>query len=136
MNETKKKRRPKNKAQIWKQFDLENEQEINTTIQTTLEPKLLELSIQDNKLQFKNDVAIIEVRAIDKNGNLAKLASNEITCKITGGGELIGIENASNNVAENYTDNKHRLLNGKAKLYIRLTNNNQEMVKIEVSSRL
>ena len=25
MNETKKKRRPKNKAQIWKQFDLENE---------------------------------------------------------------------------------------------------------------
>ena len=116
--------------------DLENEQEINTTIQTTLEPKLLELSIQDNKLQFKNDVAIIEVRAIDKNGNLAKLASNEITCKITGGGELIGIENASNNVAENYTDNKHRLLNGKAKLYIRLTNNNQEMVKIEVSSRL
>ena len=27
MNETKKKKRPKNKAQIWKQFDLENQQD-------------------------------------------------------------------------------------------------------------
>ena len=77
---------------------------------------------------------IIEVRAIDKNGNLALLASNKITCKVIEDGELIGIENASNNVAENYTDNKHRLLNCKAKLYVRLTNNNQEMVKIKVSS--
>jgi beta-galactosidase len=61
------------------------------------------------------------------------LASNEITFTVSGDGELIGIENASNNVAENYTDNKHELLNGRAVIYIRATKN-QGKIQVSVKS--
>jgi beta-galactosidase len=81
----------------------------------------------------KNDVIIIEVKAIDTNGLLSRLAVNEITCKVSGAGELLGIENASNNVAENYTDNVHRLLNGRAVIYVRATDN-QGKIQVEVES--
>ena len=111
----------------------ENEVKATTVLETSYEPESLELSTKQSILSFKNDVTIIEVRAIDKNGNLANLASNEITCTVSGDGELIGIENASNNVAENYTDNKHELLNGRAVIYIRATKN-QGKIQVSVAS--
>lgn len=110
-----------------------NEVKATTLMETSYEPKSLQLSVKQSNLNFKNDVAIIEVSAIDKNGNLANLASNGIICTVSGDGELIGIGNASNNVAENYSDNQHRLLNGKAVIYVRSTVN-QGHIKVTVES--
>ena len=111
----------------------ENEVTATTVLETSYEPQSLQLSVNQSHLNFKNDVAIIEVKAIDKNGNLANLASNEIVCSISGDGELLGIENASNNVAENYTDHKHRLLNGKAVIYVRATEDEGD-IELSVAS--
>ncbi|WP_242158553.1 glycoside hydrolase family 2 TIM barrel-domain containing protein [Aestuariivivens sediminis] len=106
---------------------------VSKTIQTTYRPEYLELEIKQARLKSKNDVAIIEVRAIDANGNLAKKADNEITCIVREDGELLGIENASGNVAENYTDNKHRLLDGRATIYLRATKDKGE-IELNVST--
>ena len=60
----------------------------------------------------------IRVQILDANGNHSILADNEITCEITGG-TLLGMENASTNVAENYQDNKQRCINGRLFIYIK-----------------
>jgi hypothetical protein len=104
-----------------------------TVLQTAEEPKSLRLSVKQANISFKNDVAVLEINALDIHGNLSKLATNEITCTVTGAGELLGIENASNNVAEDYTDNKHRLLNGKAVVYIRATEN-KGSIRVKIAS--
>lgn len=60
----------------------------------------------------------IKVEILDTNGNFSILADNEITCEVTGG-KLLGIENASTNVAENYLDNKQRCINGRLTIYLK-----------------
>jgi len=60
----------------------------------------------------------IKVEILDTNGNYSILADNEITCEVTGG-KLLGMENASKNVAENYQDNKHRCINGRLRIYLK-----------------
>lgn len=60
----------------------------------------------------------IKVRILDTNGNHSILADNEITCEVSGG-KLLGMENASTNVAENYQDNKHRCINGQLLIYVK-----------------
>jgi len=60
----------------------------------------------------------IKVKILDTNGNFSILADNEIKCDIVGG-KLLGIENASSDVSENYLDNKHRCLNGRMLVYVK-----------------
>lgn len=60
----------------------------------------------------------VKVQILDANGNPSFLADNEITCELTGG-TLLGIENASTNVAENYQDNKQRCINGRLLIYVK-----------------
>lgn len=60
----------------------------------------------------------VRVNILDVNGNPSFLADNEITCEVTGG-SLLGMENASTNVAENYQDNKQRCINGKLMIYVK-----------------
>ncbi len=112
-----------------------NGKEIVTTtvLHTSEKPESLRLKMEQSRLSSKNDVAIIKVSAVDTNGNLANLASNEITCTVSGPGTLLGIENASDNVAEDYTNNSHRLLNGKATIYIRATKDSGD-IDVHISS--
>jgi hypothetical protein len=60
----------------------------------------------------------VRVKIQDANGNHSILADNEITCEITGG-TLLGMENASPNVAENYQDNKQRCINGRQLIFVK-----------------
>jgi hypothetical protein len=60
----------------------------------------------------------VRVKILDTNGNHSILADNEITCEVTGG-TLLGMENASPNVAENYQDNKHRCINGRMLIFVK-----------------
>lgn len=60
----------------------------------------------------------VNVEILDTNGNYSVLADNEITCHVSGG-TLLGMENASSNVAENYQDNKQRCINGRLLIYVK-----------------
>jgi hypothetical protein len=60
----------------------------------------------------------VRVRILDTKGNPSVLSDNEITCEITGG-TLLGMENASNNVSENYQDNRQRCINGRLLIYVK-----------------
>ncbi len=58
------------------------------------------------------------VTVLDTNGNHAILADNEITCRVTGG-KLLGMENASSDVAENYRDSRQRCINGRLLIFVK-----------------
>jgi beta-galactosidase len=60
----------------------------------------------------------VRVKILDSNGNFCIWADNEITCEVAGG-TLMGMENASNNVAEDYLDRKHRCVNGRMLIFVK-----------------
>jgi beta-galactosidase len=76
----------------------------------------------------------VKVQILDANGNHSILADNEITCQITGG-TLLGMENASPNVADNYLDNKHRCINGRLLIFVKKDSGDTSML-LKLSSPL
>lgn len=76
----------------------------------------------------------IRVTILDTNGNPSVLADNEITCFV-GDGDLLGMENASPNVAEDYQDNRQRCIQGKLLIYAKKHSMDNPM-KIWLSSPL
>ncbi|MCB0275826.1 MAG: DUF4982 domain-containing protein, partial [Calditrichaeota bacterium] len=66
----------------------------------------------------KGALKMVLVRVVDGSGNLVILADNEITATVSGG-TLLGLENASTDVSENYLDNRHRCLNGQLLVYVK-----------------
>lgn len=97
-------------------------------IVTSGNPSVIKCYSKNEILKNKNDVALVEIKITDKEGNLAYLADNEIRCRINGPGKLLGLENASSNAAENFNDNVHRCINGKLLAYIQATQNSGEIV--------
>ena len=69
----------------------------------------------------KYGTAIILLEIVDAEGELVYDARNEITCTVSGGGKLLGIENASRNAGENFRDNKAPCKHGRLTVYIQST---------------
>lgn len=84
---------------------------VTNTFSASIEAEVLEPA--DDELLRQ-----ISVKILDSNGNHSVLADTEITCNVTGG-TLLGMENASGNVAENYQDNRHRCKNGRMLIYVK-----------------
>lgn len=84
---------------------------------------------KDNEL-----VRQLKVKILDTNGNHSVLADNEITCEVIGG-KLLGIENASTNVSENYLDNKHRCINGRLLVFVKKDSKDMP-VRVKLSAPL
>lgn len=105
------------------------QKKVTDYIITNTRPQKMVAKSNTSILKGKYDVAIITLNIIDDQGNHVYQGDNEITCIVKGDGELLGLENASNNVAENYLDNKHRCKNGRLVAYIHST---KEQGKIEV----
>ena len=61
----------------------------------------------------------ILVKIADEDCNIIKSASNEITCLVDGGAELLGLEASNNSDMSDYTDNKHNAFRGTLLAYIR-----------------
>jgi beta-galactosidase len=97
-------------------------------IVTSGSPAIIKCHTENDILKGKNNVALIQLTITDKEGNLVYLADNEIKCTISGPGRLLGLENASSNVAENFNDNVHRCNNGKLLAYIQATENSGDIV--------
>ncbi|HKI88553.1 MAG TPA: glycoside hydrolase family 2 TIM barrel-domain containing protein [Draconibacterium sp.] len=100
---------------------------ITNTMPASLKAEVMEA--KDNDL-----VRQVIVTVLDENGNHAFLADNEITCRVTGG-TLLGMENASLDVSENFRDNRQRCINGRLMIYVKKDSTNAP-VSLKLSSPL
>jgi len=96
----------------------------------------LSASIEAEVLKPTDDELLRQVRVkiLDTNGNHSILADPEITCNVTNG-RLLGMENASSNVAENYQDNTHRCINGRLLIFVKKESENSP-VTVKLSAPL
>ncbi len=85
------------------------------------EPDKLAAKVDAAALSGKHAVAVIPVSVVDAEGHLVQGARNEITCTVRGPGKLLGLENASNNAAENFRDNIAACSSGRLLAYIQAT---------------
>jgi len=69
-------------------------------------------------LSQENDMALIQVRAIDKNGLMCLDAKNQVHFQLSGDGKLM------NNLGTSTGSNKIQLYNGRAMIKVRLNNGN------------
>jgi len=67
------------------------------------------------------DVAILTVEALDKEGRAVPTASNLISFKVTGAGALIGVGNGDPNCQESDKEPKRSLFNGLAQVIVQST---------------
>ena len=67
------------------------------------------------------DVAVIKVWGLDKEGRLVPIANNQIAFKVTGSGALIGVGNGDPNCQESDKEPKRSLFNGLAELIVQST---------------
>ena len=67
------------------------------------------------------DVAVIKVEGLDKEGRLVPIADNHIAFKITGNGALIGVGNGDPNCQESDKEPKRSLFNGLAQVIVQAT---------------
>ena len=80
------------------------------------------------------EVLHLMIQVVDENNIPVVLADNQITCKIEGEADLLGLESGDHNVADNYRDNKQWCKNGKLLGYVKVTG--QGKVKIRLTSPL
>ncbi len=100
------------------------------TIKTSDRSYAIQASASKRVLNEAMDVSLINLNIVDENGIPVYLADNEVTCTVDGPARLLGLENASNNVAENFRDNKQRCKTGRLVAYIQATGKSG---KIEVT---
>ncbi|MDQ8205446.1 sugar-binding domain-containing protein [Pelagicoccus sp. SDUM812003] len=91
------------------------------TIWTDGEPSSLRAEPVETTLSAKYDVVPIEVTVIDAQNRLVYGSDHEITCTVTGPGQLLGLENASRDASENHLDNVAPVNHGKLVAYVRST---------------
>jgi len=78
------------------------------------------------------DVVVIKVEGLDKEGRLNPLADDHIGFKVTGAGALIGVGNGDPNCQESDKAPKRSLFNGLAQVIVQATKEAGE-IKIEAS---
>ncbi|WP_146524310.1 glycoside hydrolase family 2 TIM barrel-domain containing protein [Novipirellula artificiosorum] len=104
-------------------------------LQTSGLPYAVRVDHVSGTLKGRHDVALAYLKIVDSEGNFVYLSDNEITCTVRGSGKLIGLENGSNNVTEDYTDHQHRCKNGRLLAYIQATEDTGE-IRVEFHSPL
>jgi beta-galactosidase len=78
------------------------------------------------------DVAVLRVEVLDKEGRLVPTAGNRIAFKVTGEGALIGVGNGDPNCQESDKEPKRSVFNGLAQVIIQSTKNPGE-IQIEAT---
>ena len=90
--------------------------------ETTGPAAAIRLTVDRNEINADGeDVAVIKVWGLDKEGRLVPIANNQIAFKVTGNGTLIGVGNGDPNCQESDREPKRSLFNGLAELIVQST---------------
>lgn len=90
-------------------------------LRSSLQPYSLKVTADKQVLEGKDSVAHLTVEIFDINGVPVVLADNDITCRVEGQGELLGLEGSNNTDMTNYRDASHRAYMGRLLAYVRST---------------
>ncbi|MFR9624318.1 MAG: glycoside hydrolase family 2 TIM barrel-domain containing protein, partial [Rikenellaceae bacterium] len=88
------------------------------SMKTFSAPVRLVAKLDKSTISKDREMAHLFVEVQDKDGNVVTLADNEVIVRIDGEARLLGLESGSNNVADNYTDNKQRCQGGRLLGYV------------------
>lgn len=88
------------------------------TIQSSKSAYALSLVSAEKVIDKDRGIAQILLQVVDENGIPVMLSDNNITCRINGPARLLGMEGSNNSDMSDYTDNVHRVFNGKILTYI------------------
>lgn len=88
-------------------------------IVTVGRPYELHAEVDKQTLEGDRAVAHIVLTVRDEDGNLVTLADNNITCRINGPAELLGLEGSDNRDMGDYTDNVQRVYKGRLLAYVK-----------------
>ena len=84
----------------------------------------MQLNIYNNSLVANSqDVAQVEVRIVDANGNVVPTSNNLVTFSIEGEGKLIGVDNGNPQDHNSYKINKRNAFNGLCFAIVQSTGN-------------
>lgn len=89
-----------------------------TSLKSFTCPMKLRISADMERLAGKGRIAHVVAEVVDKNGNPVFYADNMITCKVRGGGALLGMENADNGYTGSFAGNSLRAHHGKVMAYV------------------
>jgi beta-galactosidase len=97
--------------------------------ETTGEPVAIRLSADRTEIDADGeDVAVIKVEALDKQGRAVPTAMNRIGFKVSGAGALVGVGNGDPNCHESDKESKRSLFNGLAQAIVQATKQPGEIV--------
>ncbi|WP_420239224.1 beta-galactosidase GalA [Telmatobacter bradus] len=90
--------------------------------ETTGEPVAIRLTADRTEINADGeDVALLKVEVLDKEGRAVPTADNLISFKVSGAGELIGVGNGNPNCQESDKESKRSLFNGLAQAIVQAT---------------
>ena len=90
--------------------------------ETTGEPATIRLTADRTEIDADGeDVAVLRVEALDKQGRPVPTAGNLVGFKVSGNGKLIGVGNGDPNCQESDKDPKRSLFNGLAQVIVQAT---------------
>lgn len=82
------------------------------------------------------EISHVVINILDENGNIVKLGDNDITCRIEGPAELLGLEGSNDADMSNYNDNHQRAYRGQLLAYIRHDKPGNGPIKVTFTSPL
>ena len=108
---------------------------IRQTLQSSKRQSAIQV-VGGNELSVKANggIAQIELQIVDEDGIQVMLADDEITCELSGGARLLGMEAGNNTDMGDYTDNKQRVFNGKMIVYIQTNGKPAQEVSVRFTA--
>lgn len=102
------------------------------SIRSSGRPYALQIDRPATRYDRESGIAQIVVRVTDRHGVPVMISDNEVTCTISGRGELLGMEAGNNTDMSDYTDNKHRVFLGRLIAYVKV--GDSQPVTVEFTS--
>jgi beta-galactosidase len=89
------------------------------SLTTSVEASQLKVMADKPSASLSSDRIIhLEIKALDKKGNIVTLADNQITVEVSGPGQLIGLDTGDQTSHEHYKTNSRKLFEGRARAII------------------
>ena len=99
-------------------FDKNSTEITRNAILTSGRPHAIKIISEETKVK-SGEVAQVVIQVVDDKGIPVILSDDEVTCRIDGGGQLLGLEASNNSDMTDYTDNQHRVFHGRMIAYIK-----------------